>query len=94
MYCPVCGIEMLAPAPPEAPFPMFVCTGDGVVYDKHRNQWYGLTEGGNRMLCPSCGQEMDAEPRGAPAMHFCFQCGVTYDHAKNAWYGVSLHEER
>jgi hypothetical protein len=92
MFCPVCGALLANPARAGSPYPMHVCTADGLVYDQTRNLWYGLPENLNAPHCPVCGMAMETESaRGPPTLHFCFQCGVTYDGRRKAWYGVLGH---
>lgn len=82
---------MSSPAPPNAAYPMHLCSVDGIVYDQHRNAWYGPVEPKRELHCPECGMKMEGEPKGAPTMHFCYQCGVTFDRTRKVWYGLSFH---
>ncbi|MHB1435766.1 MAG: transposase family protein [Thermoplasmata archaeon] len=90
MYCPICSREMAGPNRPVVPYPMFVCTIDGVVYDRKRQLWYGLPEIGEELHCPLCGAKMEGEPSQPPVrIFFCYQCGTTFDRSRSTWYGVA-----
>ena len=93
MYCPTCGRALRGPRGGIVPYPMYVCTTDGVVYDQRRQSWYGLAEAGEHLACPACGHAMETEPsEGAPRLYFCYQCGVTFDKARNSWFGHTFHD--
>lgn len=83
---------MAAPPRTTVPYPMHVCATDGVVYDQHRAQWYGLPTIEDRLCCPACGSRMEVEPKEPPVrVFFCYQCGTTYDKARAVWYGLAYH---
>jgi len=83
---------MSGPTSAKAPFPMFVCGYDGVVYDRRRDVWSGLPEVESKLCCPICGGAMEVEPKEPPhRVFFCFQCGTTFDRERTTWYGLAYH---
>jgi hypothetical protein len=83
---------MVGPTVPDVPYPMFVCSIDGVVYDRRRDLWHGLGEVETKLICPVCGRAMEFEPKEPPArVFFCYQCGTTFDRARGSWFGLAYH---
>ena len=83
---------MAPPRSPTVPYPMHVCSADGIVYDQKRAVWYGMPEIGEKLCCPSCGAAMEGGPPEPPIrIFFCYQCGTTYDKQRAAWYGLAYH---
>ena len=93
MFCPLCGRTMNGPPNPGVPYPIFVCTVEGVVFDQRRAEWHGIPESLEKLCCPACGHPMEREPKEPPVrMFFCYQCGTTYDRSRPAWYGLAYHQ--
>jgi hypothetical protein len=95
MFCPVCGRTLVGPAAAEVPFPIFVCSHDGVIHDQRRELWHGLPDEPAKLHCPVCGAAMESEPKTAAArIFFCYQCGTTYDRERHAWFGLAYYRTR
>ena len=71
---------------------MFVCSLDGVVYDRRRDSRHGLPDGEGRLICPARGGARETKPKEPPhRIFFCSPCGTTFDREQRAGNGLAYH---